>query len=164
MAWRDGDIELLVDYKTVPKADSGIYLRGVPQVQIWDYTEQEKFKLGADKGYKLVYANGVNAFFVRSDKLANPEDFRDEEMLVFVDQQNGRRVFRLFHFAERVERVERRFAEETAATVRGLRPWITNEYEHHALRADGERVLDRQVCASLLHLLEGRILNLTGLN
>jgi hypothetical protein len=31
-----GDFELLVDYKTVPLADSGIYLRGVPQVQIWD--------------------------------------------------------------------------------------------------------------------------------
>lgn len=45
-----GDIELLVDYKTVPKADSGIYLRGCPQVQIWDYTEQAKFNIGADKG------------------------------------------------------------------------------------------------------------------
>jgi hypothetical protein len=45
-----GDIELYVSYKTVPKADSGIYLRGTPQVQIWDATEQEKFKLGADKG------------------------------------------------------------------------------------------------------------------
>ncbi len=44
------DFELLIDYKTVPKADSGIYLRGVPQVQIWDSTEEEKFKLGADKG------------------------------------------------------------------------------------------------------------------
>ena len=30
------DIELLVEYKTVPHADSGIYLRGTPQVQIWD--------------------------------------------------------------------------------------------------------------------------------
>jgi hypothetical protein len=45
-----GDFELLVDYRTVPKADSGIYLRGVPQVQIWDSTEEKKFKLGADKG------------------------------------------------------------------------------------------------------------------
>ena len=45
-----GDIELLVEYKTVPKADSGIYLRAAPQVQIWDYTEKEKFGLGADKG------------------------------------------------------------------------------------------------------------------
>lgn len=31
-----GDIELLIEYRTVPKADSGIYLRGTPQVQIWD--------------------------------------------------------------------------------------------------------------------------------
>jgi len=31
-----GDIELLIEYKTVAKADSGIYLRGTPQVQIWD--------------------------------------------------------------------------------------------------------------------------------
>src|SRR5260370_16448828 len=45
-----GDFELLLEYRTVPKADSGIYLRGVPQVQIWDYTEKEKFNLGADKG------------------------------------------------------------------------------------------------------------------
>lgn len=34
-----GDIELLIDYKTVPHADSGIYLRGSPQVQIWDKTQ-----------------------------------------------------------------------------------------------------------------------------
>lgn len=45
-----GDIELLIDYKTVPKADSGIYLRGTPQVQIWDSTDKEKFNIGADKG------------------------------------------------------------------------------------------------------------------
>jgi hypothetical protein len=31
-----GDIELHIEYKTVAKADSGIYLRGTPQVQIWD--------------------------------------------------------------------------------------------------------------------------------
>ncbi|NQZ60276.1 MAG: DUF1080 domain-containing protein [Lentisphaeraceae bacterium] len=30
-----GDFELLLDYKSVAKADSGIYLRGIPQVQIW---------------------------------------------------------------------------------------------------------------------------------
>src|SRR5262249_4068652 len=31
-----GDIELLIEYKTVHRADSGIYLRANPQVQIWD--------------------------------------------------------------------------------------------------------------------------------
>lgn len=45
-----GDIEFLLEYKTVAKADSGIYLRGTPQVQIWDSTEEAKFELGADKG------------------------------------------------------------------------------------------------------------------
>ncbi|EDY16418.1 protein of unknown function DUF1080 [Chthoniobacter flavus Ellin428] len=46
-----GDIELLVDYKMQPLGDSGIYLRGVPQVQIWDYTKEGgKWNLGADKG------------------------------------------------------------------------------------------------------------------
>lgn len=45
-----GDIELIIEYKTVPKADSGIYLRGTPQVQIWDYTDENKFDIGADKG------------------------------------------------------------------------------------------------------------------
>lgn len=34
-----GDIELLLEYKTVAKADSGIYLRGNPQVQIWDWNQ-----------------------------------------------------------------------------------------------------------------------------
>lgn len=45
-----GDFELMVDYKMLPLGDSGIYLRGIPQVQIWDFTEEAKFKLGADKG------------------------------------------------------------------------------------------------------------------
>lgn len=41
--------------------------------------------------------------------------------------------------------VERAFAEETAAAIRGLRPWITDEYAHNGLRADGERVLGRLI-------------------
>lgn len=31
----------------------------------------------------------------------------------------------------------------TAAAVRGLRPWVTNEFEHDGVRAGGPRVLDR---------------------
>ena len=34
-----GDFELLVDWKIGPKGDTGIYLRGTPQVQIWDRAE-----------------------------------------------------------------------------------------------------------------------------
>ncbi len=47
--------------------------------------------------------------------------------------------------------VERDFAEETARAIRGLRPWITDEFQHNGLRADGERVLDR-----LIDLVRGR--------
>ena len=39
--------------------------------------------------------------------------------------------------------VERVFSEETAARIAGLRPWITNEYDHNGLRVDGERILGR---------------------
>jgi hypothetical protein len=34
-----GDIELWLEYKTVAGADSGVYLRGTPQVQIWDWNQ-----------------------------------------------------------------------------------------------------------------------------
>lgn len=45
------DFELRLEYRTVAGADSGIYLRGVPQVQIWDTTEAGgKWGIGADKG------------------------------------------------------------------------------------------------------------------
>jgi hypothetical protein len=67
-----GDIELLIDYKTVPLADSGIYLRATPQVQIWDYTEQAKFPLGADKGSGGLWNNSKDAAgkdpLVKADK------------------------------------------------------------------------------------------------
>ncbi|NLX98800.1 MAG: DUF1080 domain-containing protein [Rhodopirellula sp.] len=35
-----GDFEMLVDWKILPKGDSGIYLRGSPQVQIWDTADR----------------------------------------------------------------------------------------------------------------------------
>lgn len=35
-----GDIELHLEYKTVAGADSGIYLRGNPQIQIWDQNQK----------------------------------------------------------------------------------------------------------------------------
>jgi pimeloyl-ACP methyl ester carboxylesterase len=48
--------------------------------------------------------------------------------------------------------VERTLSEETAARIRGLRPWLTNEFEHNGLRVDAERVLGR-----LIDLARGRI-------
>ncbi len=71
-----GNFELLIDYKTVPKADSGIYLRGIPQVQIWDYTEEGgKWKIGADKGSGGLWNN--------------PKDWPGKDPLVLADKPFG---------------------------------------------------------------------------
>jgi pimeloyl-ACP methyl ester carboxylesterase len=48
--------------------------------------------------------------------------------------------------------VDRVFSEQTAALLPRMRTWVTNEYEHNALRVDGERVLDR-----LFGLARGRL-------
>ncbi|QDT64108.1 3-keto-disaccharide hydrolase [Calycomorphotria hydatis] len=46
-----GDFELLVDWKMVGEhTDSGIYLRGCPQVQIWDPSNPKQFKHGNQLG------------------------------------------------------------------------------------------------------------------
>ena len=55
------DFELKIEYKTVPLADSGIYLKATPQVQIWDTTEEAKFKLGANKGSGGLWNNSPGA-------------------------------------------------------------------------------------------------------
>lgn len=53
------DFELLVDWKLTPQGDSGIYLRGSPQVQIWDpYTQPVKH--GAEVGSGGFYNNQKN--------------------------------------------------------------------------------------------------------
>lgn len=46
--------------------------------------------------------------------------------------------------------VERAYSEETAQAIPGIKLWVTNEYEHNGLRADGEAVLGR-----LLDLVRG---------
>ncbi len=48
--------------------------------------------------------------------------------------------------------VHREFSEETAAVVPNIKLWVTNEYEHNGLRADGAAVLGR-----LLAMLRGEI-------
>ncbi|MCB9135064.1 MAG: alpha/beta fold hydrolase [Anaerolineales bacterium] len=48
--------------------------------------------------------------------------------------------------------VERTFSEETAKTIRGIKTWVTSEFEHNGLRADGEKVLGR-----LLEMVRGEV-------
>ncbi len=52
-----GDIEMFVDWKITEKGDAGIYLRGSPQVQIWDTSRREA---GAQVGSGGLYNNQVN--------------------------------------------------------------------------------------------------------
>ncbi len=52
-----GDFEMLVDWKISKGGDSGIYLRGTPQVQIWDTSRVE---VGAQVGSGGLYNNQVH--------------------------------------------------------------------------------------------------------
>lgn len=52
-----GDFELTLEYNMSPKGDSGVYLRGAPQVQIWDPTDEKAFKHGAQLGSGALWNN-----------------------------------------------------------------------------------------------------------
>ncbi|MBW7892442.1 MAG: DUF1080 domain-containing protein [Chitinophagaceae bacterium] len=52
-----GDFEMYVDWKITPQGDAGIYLRGTPQVQIWDTSRVD---VGAQVGSGGLYNNQVN--------------------------------------------------------------------------------------------------------
>lgn len=56
-----GDFELYVSWKLIPKGDSGVYLKATPQVQIWDFTEKDYFKMGADKGSGGLWNNAAGS-------------------------------------------------------------------------------------------------------
>jgi hypothetical protein len=58
-----GDVEMWVDWKIGPKGDSGIYLRGTPQVQIWDPNDKNVEKHGAPKGSGALWNNKKNERF-----------------------------------------------------------------------------------------------------
>ena len=53
-----GDFELLLDWRMVhPGSDSGIYLRGCPQIQIWDPNNPKEKKNGAEYGSGAMWNN-----------------------------------------------------------------------------------------------------------
>ncbi len=65
-----GDFELWVDWKILEGGDSGIYLRGSPQIQIWDTEFQDYFRHGAENGSGALWNNKDNPRFplVKADK------------------------------------------------------------------------------------------------
>jgi hypothetical protein len=52
------DFEMYVDWKITAQGDAGIYLRGTPQVQIWDTSRRD---VGAEVGSGGLYNNQKNA-------------------------------------------------------------------------------------------------------
>lgn len=56
-----GDFELMLEYKALPDGDSGVYLRGIPQVQIWDAASADPNGLGKSFGSGGLWNNGKGA-------------------------------------------------------------------------------------------------------
>ncbi len=77
---------LMVDWKIEPKGDSGIYLRSMPQVQIWDTEYEELFKHGAQKGSGSLWNNQKHERFplVKAD---HPADEWNAFSIKMVDDQ-----------------------------------------------------------------------------
>ncbi len=57
------DFELWCDWKIEKKGDSGLYVRGTPQIQIWDPDDEAQLKNGADKGSGSLWNNAKNPRF-----------------------------------------------------------------------------------------------------
>lgn len=62
-----GNFEMFVDWKILPEGDSGIYVRGTPQIQIWDTALE---KVGATVGSGGLYNNQkhLSKPLVKADK------------------------------------------------------------------------------------------------
>jgi hypothetical protein len=68
-----GDFEIYVDWKIPATADSGLYLRSTPQVQIWDPTNPTQFQHGNQKGSGGLWNNKAKGLagkdpLVKADK------------------------------------------------------------------------------------------------
>ncbi len=64
------NFEMWCDWKIEPKGDSGIYVRGTPQIQIWDTEDPGQKGNGADKGSGSLWNNQKHERFplVKADK------------------------------------------------------------------------------------------------
>jgi hypothetical protein len=76
---------VVIEYNGHKPADISVTVPLDPKFR-WDGTDYygasllAMDKLAQQKGYTLVFANGVNAFFVLTELLINPEDFRFYEL------------------------------------------------------------------------------------
>jgi HEAT repeat protein len=86
-----GSFEMIVDWRITRKGDSGIYLRGSPQVQIWDTSRVEA---GAQVGSGGLYNNQVHEripLVVADNPIGDWNTFRiimiDERVTVYLNGQ-----------------------------------------------------------------------------
>ncbi len=86
-----GSFEMIVDWRITKKGDSGIYLRGTPQVQIWDTARVEA---GARVGSGGLYNNQVNEskpLMVADNPVGDWNTFRitmiDDKVSVYLNGQ-----------------------------------------------------------------------------
>lgn len=87
------DFELILDWRTEAKGDGGVYLRGTPQVQIWD-PENPRKKFGENTGSGALHNNqkGPNRPLMVADNPVNEwNTFRirmiGEEVTVYLNGQ-----------------------------------------------------------------------------
>jgi len=86
-----GSFEMVVDWRITKKGDSGIYLRGTPQVQIWDTTRVE---VGAQVGSGGLYNNQEHEskpLLVADNPIGDWNTFRiimiDDKVTVYLNGQ-----------------------------------------------------------------------------
>ncbi len=66
-----GDFDLILEFKIDAGADSGVYLKGTPQVQIWDPTDKSKFQHQANLGSGGLWNNAPGAAGKNPSSLAD---------------------------------------------------------------------------------------------
>ena len=111
-----GDFEMYVDWMldpAGPEADAGIYLRGTPQVQIWDTS---RVNVGAQVGSGGLYNNSVNESKpskVADNKLGDVilENYWDRKQPIFPVEQielqaHGSKVYYRNIYVKELERKE----------------------------------------------------------
>jgi len=120
-----GDFEFMVEYKALPDGDSGIYLRGIPQVQIWDSTKGDPRGLGQDKGSGGLWNNSKGAPGKDPSKLM---DKPFGEWNSFKVRMIGERVTVFFNGQKVVDHavLENFFANKKAGYIAYAKPAATN--------------------------------------
>ena len=89
------DIELVVEYQAVPKADGGIYLRGTGQVRIWDSTKEGGLRPVGEWNFMEVTVRGptivteLNGTRILSAELSKVTEFMHNNLHPGKDRTSG---------------------------------------------------------------------------